>query len=73
VISLEPKLSQPQDGTEKQERERIAGKRWLVRNTAHPAQHGVTLRGDDLYCIQPFCEQVLAQGLNFAQAVRLSS
>jgi hypothetical protein len=65
VISLEPEFIQPQDGAEKQDCERNAGKRWLVRNAAHLAHHAVTLLGDDLYCNQPFCEQVLAQGLNF--------
>lgn len=65
VIALEPEFIQPQDGAEKQDCERNAGKRWLARHAARLAQHAVTLLGDDLYCNQPFCEQVLAQGLNF--------
>lgn len=65
VIALEPEFIQPQDGQEKQDCERNAGKRWLARNACHLAQHAVTLLGDDLYCNQPFCEQVLEQGLNF--------
>jgi hypothetical protein len=65
VIALEPEFIQPQDGAEKQDCERNAGKRWLARNAAHLAHHAVTLLGDDLYCNQPFCTQVLDQGLNF--------
>ncbi len=65
VIALEPEFIQPQDGAEKQDCERNASKRWLARNASRLAQHAVTLLGDDLYCNQPFCEQVLDQGLNF--------
>jgi hypothetical protein len=65
VISLEPEFIQPQDGAEKQDCERNAGKRWLARNAARLAEHAVTLLGDDLYCNQPFCEQLLDQGLHF--------
>ena len=65
VLVLEPEFIQPQDGQAKQDCERNAGKRWLIRNAPHLARQAVTLLGDDLYCNQPFCEQVLAQQLNF--------
>jgi hypothetical protein len=65
VIALEPEFIQPQDGHEKQDCERNAGKRWLARQAQQLAGHRVTLLGDDLYCNQPFCEAVLAQKLNF--------
>lgn len=65
VIALEPEFIQPQDGHEKQDCERNAGKRWLARQAQHLMGHRVTLLGDDLYCNQPFCEAVLAQQLNF--------
>jgi hypothetical protein len=65
VIALEPEFIRPQDGAEKQDCERNAGKRWLARNASRLAQHVVTLLGDDLYCNQPFCAQVLDQKLNF--------
>jgi hypothetical protein len=65
VLVLEPEFIQPQDGQEKQDCERNAGKRWLARNGPRLARHGATLLGDDLYCNQPYCEQVLAQALNF--------
>jgi hypothetical protein len=65
VIALEPEFIQPQDGQVKQDCERNAAKRWLARHAAVLAEHKVTLLGDDLYCNQPFCEQVLSQGFNF--------
>jgi len=65
VIALEPEFIQPQDGHEKQDCERNAGKRWLARQAQHLAGRRVTLLGDDLYCNQPFCEAVLAQRLSF--------
>ena len=65
VITLEPEFVQPQDGSEKQDCERNASKRWLKRNAQRLAHHAVTRLGDDLYCNQPFCAQVLAQKLHF--------
>lgn len=65
VIALEPEFIQPQDGHEKQDCERNAGKRWLARQAQHLAGRRVTVLGDDLYCNQPFCEGVLAQKFNF--------
>jgi len=66
VITLEPEFITPQDGQEKQDCERNAAKRWLERHDAHFAGQAVTYLGDDLYCNQPFCEQLLAQpGRNF--------
>ena len=65
VVALPPQYLMPQDGHEKQDCERQAGKRWLAQHAQHIAPHGVTLLGDDLYSNQPFCESVLAQGCNF--------
>ncbi len=65
VIALEPEFIQPQDGQVKQDCERNAAKRWLTQHAAYLAEHKVTFLGDDLYCNQPFCEQVLSQKLNF--------
>jgi hypothetical protein len=65
VIALEPEFIQPQDGHEKQDCERTAAKRWLVRQAPHLTGRRITLLGDDLYCNQPLCEQIRAQGLNF--------
>ena len=65
VIALPPEYIMPQDGHDKQDCERAAGKRWLATHAAQVAPYGVTLLGDDLYSNQPFCELVLQHGYNF--------
>jgi hypothetical protein len=65
VIALPPEYIMPQDGHDKQDCERAAGKRWLAKHAEQVAPHGVTLLGDDLYSNQPFCALVLQQGFNF--------
>ena len=65
VITLPPEYIMPQDGHDKQDCERAAGKRWIVKHAAHLAPHGVTLLGDDLYSNQPLCELALQYGFNF--------
>jgi hypothetical protein len=65
VIALPPEYIMPQDGHDKQDCERAAGKRWLAKHTKQVAPYGVTLLGDDLYSNQPFCALVLQQGCNF--------
>jgi hypothetical protein len=65
VIVLEPEFITPQDGAEKQDCERKAAQRWIMRNAAQFSGHRVTILADDLYCNQPFCELLLAQGLDF--------
>jgi hypothetical protein len=65
VIALPPEYIMPQDGHDKQDCERTAGKRWLAKHTPQVAPHGVTLLGDDLYSTQPFCVLALQHGFNF--------
>jgi hypothetical protein len=65
VIALPPEYIMPQDGHDKQDCERAAGKRWLATHAKQVAPHGVTLLGDDLYSNQPFCDLVLHHGFNF--------
>jgi hypothetical protein len=65
VIALPPEYIMPQDGYDKQDCERTAGKRWLAKHTQQVAPHGVTLLGDDLYSNQPFCALVLQHSFNF--------
>jgi len=65
VMALPPEYIMPQDGHDKQDCERTAGKRWLAKHTKQVAPHGVTLLGDDLYSNQPFCALVLQHGFNF--------
>jgi hypothetical protein len=65
VFCLEPEFIQPQDGSEKQDCEQNAFKRWVERH-AHrlPKQH-VTMLADDLHAKQPTCELCLDHQLNF--------
>lgn len=65
VIALPPQFVEPQDGHAKQDCELAAAKRWLERWGAHYAARGMTMLGDDLYCHQPFCQQVVALGAHF--------
>jgi hypothetical protein len=65
VIALPPEFIMPQDGHDKQDCERVAGKRWIDKHAEQIAPHGVTLLGDDLYSNQPFCEVALEHGFNF--------
>ena len=65
VISLEPAFVLPQDGEEKQDCELNAAKRWLAEQAPHYALEDTIVLGDDLYCHQPYCELLLAKGLDF--------
>ena len=65
VIALPPEFIMPQDGHDKQDCERVAGKRWIAKHAKQVAPYGVTLLGDDLYSNQPLCQLALHKGLNF--------
>ena len=66
VFPLPPAFVTPQDGHTKQDCELAASARWLPQWAPRLAAWGpITFLGDDLYCHQPFCEQVLAQHSHF--------
>jgi hypothetical protein len=65
VIALPPEFIMPQDGHEKQDCERVAGKRWIDQYAKPVAPHGVPLLGDDLYSNHPLCQLALQKGFNF--------
>ena len=65
VIALEPEFITPQDGYEKQDCERTAIIRWVLRNAGQFAGHSCTMLGDDLYACQPVCELFLEAGFDF--------
>jgi hypothetical protein len=65
VIPLAPEFIRPQDGAEKQDCELNAAKRWLARWGADYGRLGVTLLGDDRYCHEPFCRDLLQQRIGF--------
>lgn len=64
VIPLAPEFIQPQDGAAKQDYELAATKRWLA-SESHYLPVNTTILGDDLYCKQPFCQQLQQQGRHF--------
>ena len=65
VFALPPAFVTPQDGQEKQDCELNASTRWLSAWGERVRPWRPLYLGDDLYCHQPFCEQVLAQGGGF--------
>jgi len=65
VIALAPEFVAPQDGADKQDCEINAAKRWLAAHGAELARLKTTVLGDDLYCHEPFCRELLALGLGF--------
>lgn len=65
VLALEPEYIGPRDGTEKQDCEINASKRWLDGAGAVYAAEGMTLLGDDLYAKQTFCRKVNEAGAHF--------
>jgi hypothetical protein len=65
VIPLAPEFVRPQDGTEKQDCELNAAKRWLEVYGPELRRLKVAILGDDLYCHEPFCRAVQAHGLDF--------
>jgi len=73
VIPLEPEFIVPQDGHDKQDCENAAAKRWLVQHGQRLSALTVTVLGDDLYCHQPLCRQLLDQQLDFILVCRPAS
>ena len=63
----------PQDGHDKQDCETAAAKRWLSQHGQRFSPLKVTILGDDLYCHQPWCQQLLEQHLNFILVCRPES
>jgi hypothetical protein len=73
VIALAPEFIRPQDGSHKQDCELNAAKRWLAANAARLSPLNVTVLGDDLFCHEPFCRDLLDRGLNFILVCKPSS
>jgi hypothetical protein len=64
ILPLQPEFIVPQDGHEKQDCERVAGKRWMEkwRKTHHLIK--ATFLTDSLHCNQPFFESAIANGFH---------
>jgi hypothetical protein len=73
VIPLVPEFIVPQDGHDKQDCENVAAKRWLAQQGQRLSALNVTVLGDDLYCRQPLCQQLLDQQFNFILVCRPES
>ena len=73
VIPLVPEFVVPQDGHDKQDCENAAAKRWLLQHGSRYQGLKITVLGDDLYCHQPMCQELLAQQLNFILVCRPES
>ena len=58
VLPLMPEFIQNEDGTEKQDCEIKASKRWIDKNKAWLTENRVTFLGDDLYSRSPFCKLI---------------
>jgi len=73
ALPLVPEFVTPQDGYDKQDCEIAAAKRWLHTHDERLRQWRVTLLGDDLYCRQPLCEQLVEAELDFIFVCRPNS
>ena len=65
AVPLPPAFVTPQDGSEKQDCESRACRRWLHDHAATYARLNPIYLGDDLYSRQPICEEVRAAGGHF--------
>lgn len=63
VLPLMPEFIQNRDGSEKQDCEINASKRWIKRKT--PLNLSRLLLGDDLYAHEPFCKDIIKNGDSF--------
>ncbi|WP_346294235.1 ISNCY family transposase [Sphaerothrix gracilis] len=73
VIPLVPEFIVPQDGHDKQDCEHAAAKRWLSQHGQRLSALKATVLGDDLYCHQLWCQQLLDQHFNFIPVCRPQS
>lgn len=64
VVPLDPEFVVPQDGSEKQDCEINAAKRWIERHKDLSSRKGIIL-GDDLFSREPFCRLLLEHGFHF--------
>ena len=65
VLPLNPEFIRNEDGSEKQDCERNAVKRWLENNAENYKRFNPILLGDDLYSDYPTCTAILGKGLHF--------
>jgi hypothetical protein len=65
VLPVMPEMITNEDGTEKQDCELKAAKRWLTNHGAEYKWLTPTILGDDLFSNYPMCKAILDQGMSF--------
>ena len=65
ALPLMPEFIAPQDGTDKQDCERNAAKRWLATHGGRVKDLKPIYLGDDLFACQPIAEAITASGGDF--------
>ena len=65
VVPLEPEFIVPQDGSDKQDCESRAARRWLAGHGPQYARLKPIYLGDDLFANQPMCEAIRAMDGHF--------
>jgi hypothetical protein len=73
VLPLPPEFMVPQDGSEKQDCERNAAKRWLAKHGPAMRPYRPIYLGDDLFACQPIAAAIQAAGGNFILTCKPSS
>ena len=73
VVPLCPEFVRPQDGSDKQDCELNAGKRWLRKNLQRYRPMRPIYLADDLFAHQPFCQELLELGGEFLFTAKPSS
>jgi hypothetical protein len=73
IVPLPPEFMAPQDGSDKQDCENRAAKRWLAAHGARYARLNPVYLGDDLFSRQPLCEAVREQNASFIFVCKPSS
>ncbi|MGG6268866.1 ISNCY family transposase [Leptolyngbya sp. AN03gr2] len=73
VLPLAPEFIVPQDGHHKQDCEIAAAKRWLTQYAETYRSHRITVLGDDLYCHEPFAQDLLRESFHFILVCRPDS
>jgi hypothetical protein len=65
VLPLVPEFIRNEDGSEKQDCERNAAKRWFESQSGKYAGLEATILGDDLYACHAICKQIQGAGMHF--------
>ena len=73
TLPLMPEFIAPQDGTEKQDCERNAARRWLAAHGGRVKALRPVYLGDDLFACQPIAEAITAAGGDFLLTAKPAS